>query len=204
MTKQTDDVDAEKNLAAKALLFKALGHPTRLLMMNLVRARARHGEELAAILQLNPATVSHHLSKMAEAGLLVVHKEQYYQMYSLAEGVLRHTLDEIIRLPQPDLQMQVEGDAYREKVLGTFFKHGRLRQIPAQRKKQQIVLEYIAQEFEPGRFYEEMEVNHILVEFHDDVAWLRRSLVEHGLMSRANGRYCLLANTEEGAGGLSP
>jgi ArsR family transcriptional regulator, arsenate/arsenite/antimonite-responsive transcriptional repressor len=200
MTKQSNNVDAEKNLEAKALLFKALGHPTRLLIMNLVRIKARHGEELAAILHLNPATVSHHLSKMAEAGLLEGRKDQYYQMYSLAEEVLQHTLDEIIRLPQPDLQMQVKPDAYQEKVLNTFFKHGRLRQIPAQRKKQRIILEHIAQEFEPDRDYEEMELNRILVEFNDDVAWLRRSLVEHKIMIRADGIYRLnvTANPLEG------
>ena len=180
------------NLEARAQLFKALGHPMRLLIMNLVLTKARHGEELAAILHLNPATVSHHLTKLAEAGLLEARKDQYYQTYSLAQDVLQRTLDEVIRLPQPDLRAQVKTDAYREKVLRIFFKHGRLKQIPAQRKKQLIILEHIAQEFEPDRAYGEMEVNHILIEFNDDVAWLRRSLVEHGLMKRAKGVYRLL------------
>ena len=60
---------AEFNLEERAQLFKALGHPARLLMLNLIQQKPRHGEELAAILNLKPATVSHHLSKLAEAGL---------------------------------------------------------------------------------------------------------------------------------------
>lgn len=191
MTKQTIKSEKEQNLEARAQLFKALGHPVRLLIMNLVLTKPRHGEELAAILHLNPATVSHHLGKLAQVGLLETRKDQYYQTYSLAKDVLGRTLDEVIRLPQPDLRAQVEPDAFRQKVLQIFFKHGRLKQIPAQRKKQQIILQFIAQEFEPNRAYEEIEVNRILIEFHDDVAWLRRSLVSHQLMVREKGIYRL-------------
>ena len=187
----------DSNLEARALLFKALGHPMRLLIMNLVLTKPRHGEELAAILRLNPATVSHHLSKLAEAGLLQGRKDQYYQTYSLAQNVLQRTLDEVIRLPQPDLRAQVQPDAYREKVLRIFFRHGRLKKIPAQLKKQRIILEHIAQEFEPDREYAEMELNRLLVDFHDDVAWLRRSLVEHQLMTRDKGLYKLSPVSDE-------
>jgi DNA-binding HxlR family transcriptional regulator len=191
MSKQTASNNAHANLEARAQLFKALGHPMRLLIMNLIFAKPRHGQELAAILRLNPATVSHHLAKLAEAGLLEVRKDQYYQTYSLAQDVLQRSLDEVIRMPQPDLRSQVETDAYRDKVLKTFFKNGRLHTIPAQYKKQQIVMEQISLEFEPNRKYEEKEVNRILVDFHDDVAFLRRSLIDHKLMQRERGIYWL-------------
>ena len=197
MNKPAEQKGGAANLEARAQLFKALGHPVRLLIMNLVLSKPRHGEELAAILLLNPATISHHLTKLAEAGLLEARKDQYYQTYSLAQDILQRTLDEVIRLPQPDLRSRVKTDAYREKVLRIFFRHGRLKKIPAQRKKQQIILEYIAHEFEPNRTYEEMEVNHILVEFHDDVAWLRRSLVEHQIMTRERGIYQLSTVVDE-------
>ncbi|MEM7114152.1 MAG: metalloregulator ArsR/SmtB family transcription factor [Chloroflexota bacterium] len=189
--------EAEENLEVRAQLFKALGHPVRLLIMNLVLTKPRHGEELAAILQLNPATISHHLNKLAEVGLLQARKDQYYQTYSLAQDVLQRSLDEVIRLPQPDLRAQVQPDAYRQKVLQIFFRNGRLRKIPAQLKKQQIILEQIAQEFEPDRAYEERELNRLLVDFNDDVAWLRRALVEHNFMTRERGIYRLLV--EQGA-----
>ena len=180
---------AEINLEKTAQLFKALGHPTRLLMLNLIAAKTRHGEELATILKLNPATVSHHLAKLTEAGLLVAKKDQYYQVYSLVGDLLRIPLGEIISLPPEGLQDQVETDAYREKVLRNFFRRGRLTYIPAQNKKFQIVMEKIAQDFEPERRYPEREVNHILLEYHDDVASLRRGLIEFGLMQRERGEY---------------
>ena len=181
--------ELETNLEARARLFKALGHPMRLMMINLIKLKPRHGEELAAILKLQPATISHHLAALAEAGLLSAQKDQYYQIYSLVEGVLDKPLAAMVHLPQPELAAEVEVDAYRQKVLATFFKRGRLAQIPAQLKKFQIVMEQIVQEFEPGRQYSEPEVNKILVEFNEDVASLRRGLIETGVMERARGIY---------------
>jgi ArsR family transcriptional regulator len=180
---------AEFNLEERAQLFKALGHPVRLLMLNLIQQKPRHGEELAAILNLKPATVSHHLSKLAEAGLLTSTKDQYYQMYSLVGDVLKKPLGEVIRMPQPSLSNEVETDAYKQKVLKAFVKQGRVVRLPAQLKKLQVILELIVQEFEPEREYTEKEVNFILLDFHEDVATLRRSLIEHNLMTRSGGIY---------------
>jgi ArsR family transcriptional regulator len=179
----------EGDLEARAELLKALGHPVRLLILNLLDTKPRHGEELAAILGLQPATISHHLSKLSGVGLLTSRKDQYYQIYSLVGEVLNKPLGDIVRLPQPGLTAQVEEDAYRIKVLNTFFKHGRLTNIPAQLKKQQIILEKIVQEFEPEQAYSEHQVNQILLEFHEDVASLRRGLVSNGLMQRERGIY---------------
>jgi hypothetical protein len=46
-----------------------------------------------------------------------------------------------------------------ESVLRTFFRNGRLTEIPAKRSRRRMVLERIALEFEPGRRYNEKEVN---------------------------------------------
>lgn len=177
------------NLEARAQLFKALGHPTRLLIVNLLQAKPRHTEELAAILKVQPATVSHHLSQLSGVGLLTTEKEQYYQMYALVEPALHRSLNELVTLSGPGLATAVAPDAYRDKVLETFFRHGRLRQIPAQRKKRQVILERLVEAFEFDHWYTEQEVNRILIEFHDDVATLRRELVGCQLMNRADGIY---------------
>lgn len=180
---------AERNLEARAELFKGLGHPARLLILNLIEAKPRHGEELAAILGLGAATISHHLAKLVEVGVLESRKDQYYQVYTLRRGALAPTLADLVFVPQPGISMRVEEDAYRDRVLGAFLKRGRLVTIPAQRKKRQIVLERLVREFAPDRDYPEREVNQILVEFHDDVATLRRELVGYRLMKRAGGIY---------------
>ena len=189
----------EQDLAARAELFKALGHPARLLILNLITSRPRHVEELATILQLSPATVSHHLSKLSGAGLLRSEKDQYYQTYSMSGNLLGCTLGGLVLMPQPGLAAQVEEDAYRQKVLATFFHQGRLIGIPAQHKKRRIISEKLAEEFEPDRTYTEREVNQVLVDFHDDVATLRRGLIEHGLMQRDNGLYWRVAPAGSGA-----
>jgi hypothetical protein len=175
---------AEDKLSDRANFFKALGHPARLLILNLIKKKSRHGEELALILMLNPATISHHLSILLKAGLLVTQKEQYYQVYSLADEHLSRSLNQLLFDLEIGIINTVEEDAYRKKVLDTFIRRGRLTTIPAQRKKRQVILEKIAENFEPGKKYPEREVNIILLDYHDDVASLRRGLVEFGLLER--------------------
>lgn len=179
----------ETNLEMRAQFFKALGHPARLLILNLTQSKPRYTEELAAILNLKPATVSHHLSQLTAVGLLTSQKDQYYQMYSLTGDMLRKTLEELVTLPQPGLETAVAQDAYRDKVLKSFFKRGRLTQIPAQQKKRLVIMEKLVEEFEPDQSYSEQEVNRILIEFHDDVATLRRELIAFKLMTRDHGIY---------------
>lgn len=185
----------EADLEARADLFKALGHPVRLLILNLIQVKPRHGEELAMILGLNPATISHHLSLLASSGLVRSQKDQYYQTYYPVIAALQRTLADVVRPSGAGALPGVAEDAYRNKVLRTFLKRGRLVSIPAQLKKRQIVLERIAQEFEPDHDYAERDVNIVLLDFHDDVATLRRGLVEHKLMQRERGIYRRTSST---------
>ena len=196
MSKKIRTITSEEDLEARAELFKALGHPVRLLILNLVQMKPRHGEELATILHLKPATISFHLAKLTSVGLLQSRKDQYYQTYSLLGAAFAKQLSEIVFLPQPGLAEEVEEDAYRKKVLKTFLRHGRLTQIPVQLKKRQIILEKMVQEFEPERVYPEREVNQILLEFHEDVATLRRELIANGLMKREKGIYRRVSELE--------
>lgn len=196
------ELTPEADLEARARLLKALGHPVRLLILNLAAMSPRHGEELADILGLNPATISFHLNQLTAVGLLSARKDQYYQTYSLVEAPLQKSLFEVVRLPQPGLKAQVEEDAFRAKVLRAFVKHGRLTRIPAQLKKRQVILKLIVQEFEPGRDYSELEINRILLEFHEDVGTLRRELVGHDLLERAGGIYRRAVGGEGSGTGL--
>jgi len=66
---------------------------------------------------------------------------------------------------------------------------GRLHTIPSKQAKLVLVLDRVAQAFEPGIKYPEAEVNAILLGFHDDYAALRRYLVENGFLSREGGIY---------------
>jgi hypothetical protein len=76
-----------------------------------------------------------------------------------------------------------------DKVLRSYLPNGRLAAMPRGGRKRQIVLEHLAQRFEPGRRYTEVAVNLILREVWADVAALRRYLVDAGLLDRAAGEY---------------
>lgn len=85
------------------------------------------------------------------------------------------------------------------KVLGDFFVNNRLKTIPAQRKKREIVLRYLVAQFEFGKTYTEQEVSFRLLDFHEDYATLRREMVDTKLMRRENGIYERLPAKEQSA-----
>ena len=91
----------------------------------------------------------------------------------------------------PPRHTEPTGDAPEDeaKVLRTCFKDGRLARIPTKRAQKLIVLDRLAQEFDIGTRYRERQVNAILRRFHDDVAALRRYLVDEGFLDRASGEY---------------
>ncbi|WP_148615696.1 DUF2087 domain-containing protein [Nocardioides rubriscoriae] len=70
-----------------------------------------------------------------------------------------------------------------------FATDGRLTTVPRKRSKRLVVLDRLAQEFEPGRTYPEREVVAILTRFHDDHAALRRYLVDDRFLTREDGVY---------------
>ena len=78
---------------------------------------------------------------------------------------------------------------YDRKVLNTFLVDGRIKQLPVQRKKREVILRYLIPNFEGGRVYRESEVNDILRAFHEDVATLLREMVATGLLVRYRGEY---------------
>ncbi len=61
--------------------------------------------------------------------------------------------------------------------------------MPAKRSRRLPLLDHVAQRFEPGRHYTEHEVNALLRPAFDDVAALRRYLVDEGFLDRSEGQY---------------
>jgi hypothetical protein len=72
---------------------------------------------------------------------------------------------------------------------------GKLKQIPAQRKKKLFVFEHMVRGLERGRKYQEKEINEYIKTFHEDFATIRREFVMNQYMYRENGIYEL--NPEE-------
>jgi hypothetical protein len=84
-----------------------------------------------------------------------------------------------------------------EAVVGRFIKNGRLVIMPSKRGKLRLVLDHIAQDFEPGRTYPEPEVNEVLERYHHDYAALRRYLVDEDFLTREGGVYWRTGGTVE-------
>jgi len=74
-------------------------------------------------------------------------------------------------------------------VLARYFEGDHLFVMPRAGRKRRIVLEHLATWFEPGVRYSEVEANRVLRPAHNDVAMLRRYLVDEGLLSREHGEY---------------
>ncbi len=74
-------------------------------------------------------------------------------------------------------------------VLARFVHDGRLVVVPTKRAKLRVVLDHLAQEFEPGERYAEREVVDKLSGYHEDHAMLRRALVDEGFLTREGGVY---------------
>jgi hypothetical protein len=84
-----------------------------------------------------------------------------------------------------------------DKVLRSYLKDGRLTAMPRAGRKRSIVLDHVAQRFEPGLRYSEIQVNLMLQPFWADVAALRRYLVDEGLLARAEGQYWRVGGSVE-------
>lgn len=87
--------------------------------------------------------------------------------------------------------------AFQQGIINTFFKGGQLRELPARRRKQSIVLAHIVAEFQYEQRYSEKQVNEILVRFHPDFAMLRRYLVDFRFMSRENNIYWRIGQKDQ-------
>jgi len=171
--------------------FKALADANRLKIVGLLSQHPYSVEQLAAFLDLRPPTVSHHLKLLSEAGLVSARAESYYNLYQLESAVLEQIARHLGAQDKlPSMAAAVDLEAYNRKVLrDVMLPDGKLKVIPGQRKKREVVLRHILNDFQPEVHYTEKQVNEILARFHDDTATLRREMIAYKMMGRAEGEY---------------
>jgi ArsR family transcriptional regulator len=73
----------KERLKAQAAILKALGHPTRLLLVEELATKPRCVCELTAAAGVNISTVSRHLSVLKHAGIVLDEKRGLQVWYSL-------------------------------------------------------------------------------------------------------------------------
>ena len=169
--------------------FKVLGEPNRLKIVGLLADKPRTVEQLGALLGVGVSTVSHHLSKLADAGLVSAKAESYYSVYTLRTEVLTSMAKELLKQAEGQRPaMENVLPDFDRKVLGTFTTpEGRIKAFPVGEKRFLVLLNHVLRAFEPGVRYTEKRVNQILSNFNEDTARLRRGLVDYRLMAREGG-----------------
>ena len=134
---------------------------------------------------LNARAAGKALQRLLDAGLVV--RGDDGTLHLLGEAFALAARAEAEREPRSD--EHDDEPAERARVLRAFVRDGRLVSIPAVHAKRMIVLDWLAQRFEPGRRYSEQMVNLILGQVHPDTASLRRYMVDADILSREHGEY---------------
>ncbi|MDH4112394.1 MAG: DUF2087 domain-containing protein [Actinomycetota bacterium] len=167
-------------------ILRALADPERLAIAGMLAQGERSADELTTSTGVPLSRVRKHLNRLTATGVVRVLDDRH--TYRLDPETLRWAAEQVGPPREAGLALGAATDN-EEAVLRTFFRNGRLTEIPAKEAKRRIVLERIALEFDPGEHYDEPHVNVIVGRFFNDYAALRRSLVDEGFLDRDGGVY---------------
>ena len=166
--------------------FKALADANRLKLVGLLAENEASVEELAALLEISASTVSHHLSKLAEIGLVSARAEGYYSVYRLETDALESMAKRLLSEETlPEVAKDLDRKAYDRKILKDYLREdGTIEQLPTNRRKLDVILRYIVEHFDYGKIYTEKQVNEVIGALNEDISGLRRDLITVGYLER--------------------
>lgn len=168
---------------------KALGDVNRLRIVMMLAGGELSGQEIAEKTGLTPATVSHHMNVLRNVTLVRSRREKNTIFFSLYESQLQQKSHALLRRVT---QMKRINQGEYEKVVKNFFDaEGRLKSIPAQRKKKLYVFEHMLEGLEAGRPYTEKELDAYIKQFHEDHCTIRREFIINHYMYREDNVYTL-------------
>lgn len=187
---RSDTPSAAPDLDQAVDLFKVLADPVRLRILGLLVEEERCGQELAETLHLAPGTVTHHLQMLRRLGLLTEERRPPYTYVKLDYPKLREAI--LPFLKKERVQQFAAGpdvDREKRKVLSAFFDGPRLKSIPAQRRKKEIVFEEILRRLPARSSFTEATLSRLIEKIHPDFCTIRREFVMGRYMERRNGVY---------------
>jgi hypothetical protein len=91
----------------------------------------------------------------------------------------------------------------KDQSLQVFMRDGQIATMPARLSRRRLLLDVVAQAFEPGARYPERDVDQFLRQIHADHAALRRYLVDESFLDRSGGEYWRVGGTVESSAGPS-
>lgn len=178
---------------------KTMGDPTRIRIVSLLANGPLHGQAIAGKLGLTPPTITHHINKLREINMVYSRRDKNTIYFYLNASIIKQSakmLTDLVDNKKEEKEKMSEINQERQKVIENFFtKEGKLKNIPAQRKKKLYVFEHIIRGLKMGEKYEEKQINEYIKQFHEDYATIRREFIINQYMYRENGIYEL--NPEE-------
>ncbi|MBG9589444.1 metalloregulator ArsR/SmtB family transcription factor [Cytobacillus firmus] len=171
--------------------YKTMGDPTRIRIVFLLAKGPLHGQAIAGKLGLTPPTITHHLNKLREINLVYQRRDKNTVYFYLNESVLKQQSGVLAKLAdKEEVKKMEELNSENQKVIENFFtRDGKLKNIPAQRKKKLMVFEHLIKGLKMGKKYQEKELNEYIKQYHEDYATIRREFIINHYMYRENGIY---------------
>jgi len=169
---------------------KAVSNPDRLRIVGLLAQQPRSRSQVCTQLGMPMQKVAGHLAFLETAEVV----DRRDDVYALNADKLATLARDHLAQERPAYQPANHLPESSKKVLKNHLNpNGSIRQLPGQPGKLRVVLDYVLGHFEPGRDYSEREVNMILRRLHEDVAGLRRDLVDRDMLKRESdgSRYWL-------------
>ncbi len=165
---------------------KALGHTDRLRVIGVLTQSPASIKQVAEALNISFKDAMNHLMYLKHIGAVRIQEtgHDHDDVFALdadgLEKINRVRLSEV-RSFEPDPSL----DEKSRKVLKSYLNaDGSIRQLPMQAAKLQIILNHLVQAFSVGVIYSEKEVNQIIRRYNEDVAGLRRDLIDRGMLQR--------------------
>ncbi len=186
-------------------MLKAVADDSRLTLLRLLNEHECTVGELAERVKLGEPTVSHHLAKLREAGLVTLRMAGSQRFYRVYEGGLAKFKQQVqaIEVMPPAPVVGVADDSWIDplgwdeedlQVLRDHTSNGVLTHLPSKRKRTLVILRWLATLFQPETMYTEPQVNDIIkAVYADDYVGLRRDLIDMGYLhrERGGGKYWL-------------
>jgi DNA-binding HxlR family transcriptional regulator len=180
-------------------MLKALADESRLALLRILNNQETNVGDLARLLDLTEPTISHHLARLREAGLVSLRMEgtqRFYRLNPSGLGRFKRLAGQIEKTPERPSAAPVDHswiaalgwEDADQQILREYTSGPRLTHLPNKRKKTEVVLRWLATLFSPDRIYSEAEVNEVLKSVYaDDYVSLRRDLIDFRYLRREPG-----------------
>ena len=170
-------------------LFKAFADESRLKIVASLLESPKFVEQLAAQLNISVSTASFHLKKLEAAGVVHTVKQQYYQVYYIEKDLINRSLVSLLpRAPENDCDA-----AFADGVRAEFVVGGRVKKLPVQVKKREVIYRMIAEKFTAGKKYSVGEASVIIADITDEFVTARDEMIEMGILTERGGGIYLSA-----------